>query len=416
LARVLDARDAEPKELVVQLRRPGGFLSEKVRDAARRIVADIRERGDEALLEYTERFDGVRPDPIRIPIEEILEARDTLSPEIEESFQVAIENVRFFHERELDSSWETSRDGATTGQRVRPIRRTGLYVPGGHAAYPSTLVMTAVPAQVAGVEEICVCAPPGLDGGVSRYVLAVAGLLGLEEVYRVGGAQAVGAMAYGTQSIPAVDKIVGPGNDYVVAAKLEVFGLVGVDAPQGPSEVVVIADAGALPEKVAHDLMAQAEHLSGASAVLLTPSAELVKSVEPLLAGELAGLITLVRVRDVAQAVGITNLYAPEHAHVISEDPEAIFQDLDAVGMVAVGDSSPVALSDYAAGPSHALPTGGTATWASPLGTHDFTVRTSYIRYTPEALAALGPHVERLARLEGFENHARSLGVRLRKP
>jgi histidinol dehydrogenase len=415
LARVLDARAAEPEELVVQLRRPGGFLSEKVRDAARRIVAGIRERGDEALLEYTERFDRVWPDPIRVPIEEILEARDTLSPEIEESFQVAIENVRFFHERELDSSWETSRDGATTGQRVRPIRRTGLYVPGGHAAYPSTLVMTAVPAQVAGVREICVCAPPGPDGRVSRYVLAVAGLLGLEEVYRVGGAQAVGAMAYGTESIPAVDKIVGPGNDYVVAAKLEVFGLVGVDAPQGPSEVVVIADAGALPEKVAHDLMAQAEHLSGASAVLLTPSAELVKSVEPLLAGEPAGLITLVRVRDVAQAVGITNLCAPEHAHIISEDSEAIFQDLDAVGMVAIGDSSPVALSDYAAGPSHALPTGGTATWASPLGTHDFTVRTNYIHYTPEALAALGPHVERLARLEGFENHAGSVEVRLGK-
>ncbi|HZY57683.1 MAG TPA: histidinol dehydrogenase, partial [Rubrobacteraceae bacterium] len=202
---------------------------------------------------------------------------------------------------------------------------------------------------------------------------------------------------------------------YVVAAKLEVFGIVGVDAPQGPSEVVVIADAGALPERVAHDLMAQAEHLSGASAVLLTPSAELVKSVEPLLDGEPAGLITLVRVRNVAQAVEITNLYAPEHAHVISEDSEAIFQGLDAVGMVAIGDSSPVALSDYAAGPSHALPTGGTATWASPLGTHDFTVRTSYIRYAPEALAALGPHVERLARLEGFENHARSVGVRLRK-
>ncbi len=412
---MLDARDAEPEELVVQLRRPGGFLSEKVRDAARRIVADIRERGDEALLEYTEHFDGMQPDPIRVPIEEILEARNTLSPEMEESFQIAIENVRFFHERELDSSWETSRDGATTGQRVRPIRRTGLYVPGGHAAYPSTLVMTAVPAQVAGVGEICVCAPPGPNGRVSRYVLAVAGLLGLEEVYRVGGAQAVGAMAYGTESIPAVDKIVGPGNDYVVAAKLEVFGIVGVDAPQGPSEVVVIADAGALPERVAHDLMAQAEHLSGASAVLLTPSAELVNSVEPLLAGEPAGLITLVRVRDVAQAVGITNLYAPEHAHVISEDPEAIFQDLDAVGMVAVGDSSPVTLSDYAAGPSHALPTGGTATWASPLGTHDFTVRTNYIHYTPEALAALGPHVERLAHLEGFENHAKSVEVRLKK-
>ncbi|MDQ3925403.1 MAG: histidinol dehydrogenase, partial [Actinomycetota bacterium] len=218
-----------------------------------------------------------------------------------------------------------------------------------------------------------------------------------------------------TESIPPVNKIAGPGNDYVVAAKLEVFGVVGVDAPQGPSELVVVADASAFPERVAHDLMAQAEHLSGASAVLLTPSGELVRSIEPLLVGDPAGLITLVRVRNAAQAVEITNLYAPEHAHVICEDAEAIVQNLDAVGMLAVGDHSPIALSDYAAGPSHALPTGGTAAWASPLGTHDFIARTNYIHYTPEALANLGPHVERLASLEGFENHVKSVGVRLEK-
>jgi histidinol dehydrogenase len=416
LVKVLDAREVSPKEIVAKLRRPGGFLSEKVRDTARRIVADVRERGDEALLEYTERFDGVRPDPIRVPGEEIQEAKAALDREVKESFQIAMENVRFFHEQELDRSWEAKLEiGATAGQRVRPVRRVGLYIPGGHGAYPSTLVMTTVPAQVSGVEEIAVCAPPGPDGHVSPHVLAVAGLLGLEEVYRVGGAQAVGAMAFGTESIPPVNKIVGPGNDYVVAAKLEVFGIVGVDAPQGPSEVVVIADQGVFPERVAHDLMAQAEHLSGASAVLLTPSAELIRSVEPLLSGEPAELITLVQVQNMAQAVEIINLYAPEHAHVISDEPEAIFQNLDAVGMVAIGGFSPVALSDYAAGPSHALPTGGTATWASPLGTHDFTTRTNYIHYTPEALRILGPHVERLARLEGFENHARSVEVRLGK-
>ncbi len=415
MVKILDARETDPRELVDQLRCPGGFLSEKIRDAARSIVSDVRDRGDEALLEYTERFDGVRLERIRVPAEEMERARTGLSPEVEESFGVAVENVRFFHKRELDRPFETSRNGATTGQRVRPVKRAGIYVPGGHGAYPSTLVMAAVPAQVAGVAEIAVCVPPGPDGKVSSHVLAVAGFLGLEEVYAVGGAQAVGAMAHGTESIPPVNKIVGPGNDYVTAAKLEVFGYVGVDAPQGPSEVLVIADAGAFPERVAYDLMAQAEHLSGASAVLLTPSAELVRSVEPLLSGEPAELITLVRVRDAAQAVEISNLYAPEHAHVISEDHEAILQDLDAAGMVAIGDFSPVALGDYAAGPSHALPTGGAATWASPLGTHDFTVRTNYIHYTPEALASLGPHVERLARLEGFENHARSVGVRQRK-
>ena len=415
MVKVLDARETDPRELVDQFRRAGGFLSEKVREAARRIVANVRDRGDEALLEYTERFDGVRLEKIQVPLEEMKRARTTLSQEVEESFRVAVENVRLFHKHELDRPFETSRNGATTGQRVRPVKRAGIYVPGGHGAYPSTLVMAAVPAQVAGVEEIPVCVPPSRDGRISSHVLAVAGLLGLEEIYAVGGAQAVGAMAYGTESIPPVNKIVGPGNDYVTAAKLEVFGYVGVDAPQGPSEVLVIADVGAFPKRVAYDLMAQAEHLSGASAVLLTPSVELVRSVEPLLSGEPAELITLVQVRDAAQAVEIANIYAPEHAHVISEDPEAILQDLDAVGMVAIGDFSPVALSDYAAGPSHALPTGGTATWASPLGTHDFTVRTNYIHYTPEALASLGPHVERLARLEGFENHAGSVGVRLRK-
>ena len=400
--------------MVGELRRPGGFLSESVRDAARRIVEDVRDRGDEAVLEYTERFDGVRPGPIRVSQGEIDRAREGLSPELEESFEVAIENVRAFHKREMDRSWQQTRGGATTGQRVRPIRRAGLYVPGGRGAYPSTLVMSAVPAMVAGVGETRVATPPGPDGRANAGVLAVAGLLGLDEVYAVGGAQAVAALAFGTESVPAVDKVVGPGNDFVTAAKLEVFGTVGIDAPQGPSEVVVLADAGAFPERVARDLMAQAEHLSGASAVLLTPSQGLIQSVEPLLSGEPAEHVTLVRVGDIRQAVEISNRYAPEHAHVISEDHEAILQDLDAVGMVAIGDFSPVALGDYAAGPSHALPSGGAATWASALGTHDFLARTNFIHFTQDALRDLGPHVERLARLEGFENHAESVSVRLK--
>ena len=414
MVKIIDARRVGSEEVVAQLRRPGGFLSPEVRDAARRIVRDVRVRGDEALAEYTERFDGVRPERFRIPGKEIERSRASLPSELEESFLAAFENVRAFHEREMDRSWEMSRDGATVGQRVRPLRRAGVYVPGGHAAYPSTLMMAAIPAQVAGVREICVCSPPGSDGRVSRWVLAVAGLLGLGEVYAVGGAQAVGAMAYGTETIPPVDKIVGPGNDYVTAAKLEVYGAVGVDAPQGPSEVVVIADASASPEMVARDLLAQAEHLSGASAILLTPSAELMESVAPLLWGKPADLVTVVHVSDLAQAVEISNLYAPEHAHVISGNDEEVLRNLDDVGLVALGDASPVALADYGAGPSHALPTGGTATWASALGTRDFTTRTNYVHYTGEALASFGPSVERLARLEGFENHADSVAVRLR--
>jgi histidinol dehydrogenase len=414
MVRRLDARESSSSEIVAELRRPGGFLSAETRDAARRIVEDVRVRGDEALLEYAERFDGARPDPIRVPDEEIVHARESLPAELEESFLVAIENVRAFHERELDRSWEIERVGAVVGQRVRPLRRVGIYVPGGHGAYPSTLMMTAIPALVARVGEICVCVPPGSDGRVSGLVLAVAGMLGLDELYALGGAQAIAAMAYGTESVPFVDKIVGPGNDYVTAAKLEVFGSVGIDAPQGPSEIAVIADSSALPERVARDLLAQAEHLSGASAILLTPSAELFERTAPLLAGEPADLVTLVLVRSMQQAVELSNLYAPEHAHVICEDSEAVRREIEAAGMVAIGDASPVALADYGAGPSHALPTGGTAVWASPLGTHDFVARTNHIRFTPEGLGSFGPHVERLARLEGFESHAESVGLRLR--
>jgi histidinol dehydrogenase len=413
LVKKLDARDRDPREVLGELRQPEGFMSPKYRDVARRIVEDVRENGDEALLEYTERFSGTRPDPIRVPEAEIRRARGALSPDLEESFHVAIENVRAFHTRERGSGWELHRNGATVGQRLRPLRRAGVYVPGGHGAYPSSLLMSAVPAQVAGVEEVCVCTPPGPDGHVREAVLAVAGLLGLDEIYAVGGAEAVGAMAYGTQSIPAVEKIVGPGNDYVIAAKLEVFGAVGVDAAQGPSEVVMIADASAFPERIARDLMAQAEHLAGASAILLTPSERLIEGVEPLLSGEPADLITLVLVRDLVHAAGLSNLYAPEHAHVVSEDHEAVLNDLREVGMVAVGDFSPIALSDYAAGPSHVLPTGGTASWASPRSVHDFVVRTNYMHFSQDALRTLGPHVERLARLEGFENHAESVRVRL---
>ncbi|HKH58079.1 MAG TPA: histidinol dehydrogenase, partial [Rubrobacter sp.] len=238
MVRKIDARGRGPAEIVGALRRPGGFLSQAVRDSARWIVEDVRDRGDAALLEYTERFDDVRPQEIRVPQSEIDRARGSLSPELEESFSVAIDNVRAFHEKEMDRSWERSHAGATTGQRVRPIRRAGLYIPGGHAAYPSTLVMSAVPAQVAGVRGVGICTPPGPDGLPDSNVLAVAGLLGLEEVYAVGGAQAIAALAYGTESVAAVDKVVGPGNDYVTAAKLEVFGIVGIDAPQGPSEVL----------------------------------------------------------------------------------------------------------------------------------------------------------------------------------
>jgi len=410
----LDARNEDASLVAKNLRRPGGFLDREVRDVARSIVEDVQRRGDEALREYTERFDGVDLEEIRVPAGEIAAAKSSLPDDVREAFEVSISNVRRFSAREMPKGFELRRNGTILGQRLRSIRRAGIYVPGGHGAYPSSLVMSAVPAGVAGVDEISVCAPPGRDGKVSRWVLGVAGLLGLEEVYAVGGAQAVAAMAHGTESVAPVNKIFGPGNDFVTAAKLEVFGVVGIDAPQGPSDVVVIADAGAFPERVAYDLMAQAEHLSGASAILLTPNEKLIEDVEPLVSGEPSELVSLVRVRDMAHAAEVSNAYAPEHAHVISEDHEAVLNDLREVGMVAVGDFSPVALSDYAAGPSHVLPTDGTAAWASPRSVHDFLVRTNYMNFDPGALEELAPHVERLARLEGFENHAKSVGIRRR--
>lgn len=339
-----------------------------------------------------------------------------MSDELAESLRVAIDNVRAFHERELASEgWAMSLDGAVAGQKVRPVRRAGIYVPGGHGAYPSTLVMSAVPAQVAGVGEISVCVPPGPDGKVNDTVLAVADMLGIGEVYAVGGAQAVGAMAYGTETMPAVDKIVGPGNDYVIAAKLEVFGVCGVDAPKGPSELVLVADESADPQQAALDLMAQAEHLSGASTVLVTPSVELMDAVEPRLSGEPSEWITLVRVENLDAAVALTDLYAPEHAHVLTRDADGMAGRITNAGMVAVGEWSPVALGDYAAGPSHALPTGGAAAYSSAISTHEFLLRTNYIRHGAGSVSRLGPHVERLARLEGFTNHADSVAVRVRE-
>lgn len=414
MAKLMDATGMPSEEVVGRLRRPEGFLSEEVRDAARRIVADVRERGDEALLEYTERFDGVRPESLRVPLGEIDRAGAELEEGVKESLLAAVANVRGFHERELESSWQVEEGGMVLGQRVSQLGRVGLYIPGGHAAYPSTLVMSAVPAQVAGVREIEICSPPGPDGRVHPLVLATASLLGLDKVYAVGGAQAVAAMASGTESVEAVNKVCGPGNDYVTAAKLEVFGAVGIDAPQGPSEVSVIADGSADPRYVASDLMAQAEHLAGASAVLLTPSEGLIDEVEPLLSGEPAEHVTLVRVESLDRAVEVSNLYAPEHAHVMTEGAEEVASRLVNAGLVAVGESSPVAASDYAAGPSHALPTGGAAAWASALSTRDFIRRTSYVRLEREGLKELVPHVERLACLEGLDHHARSVNVRFK--
>ena len=412
----LDARGLAPEKVLAGLRRPDGYLSQRVREASRVIVADIRDRGDAALLDHTERFDGIRPDPLRVPPERIVSAREDLAAEIKESLRISIENVRAFHERELaNEGWAMGLDGAVVGQKVRALRRAGIYIPGGHGAYPSTLVMSAIPAQVAGVEQLAVCVPPGPDGEVNSTVLALADMLGLDEVYAAGGAQAIGAMAYGTETIPAVDKIVGPGNDYVIAAKLEVFGVCGVDSPKGPSEVVVLADGDADPGQAALDLMAQAEHLSGASTVLVTPSAELIEAVEPRLSGEPAEWITLVRVDDLDAAVALTNLYAPEHAHVLTEDADEVAGRITNAGMVAVGQWSPVALGDYAACPSHALPTGGAAAYSSAISTHEFLVRTNYIRHDAASISRLGPHVERLARLEGFTNHAESVSVRVRK-
>ena len=390
-----------------------------------RILADVRRDGDAAIRRYTEAFDRVIPHPIEVPRSVWEDAYESLPPDLAQALEIAAEQIERFHRKQVRTSWLDWSDEGALGQIVRPIERVGLYVPGGLAAYPSSLMMTAIPARVAGVTEICVCAPP-TGGSISPVVLAAAAVAGVDRVFQVGGAQAIAAMAYGTESIPDVDKIYGPGNIFVVTAKRRVSGTVGIEFLPGPTETLIIADDEANPVHVAADLLAQAEHDPMASPILITTSERMVELVrrqlrtqlEDLERAEIArsalrtnGLIAIAP--SVAVAVELANAFAPEHLCLLVRDPWEVLPQVRNAGGIFVGENSPEALGDYTLGPSHVMPTGGSARFASPIHVSDFTKVISVAAANARALARVGPAAAIFARAEGLTGHARAIEQRL---
>ena len=395
--------------------------------AVRQILDAVRTDGDAALRRATERYDGVVLDALRVPDSALADALAALDPDLRLALDTSIANVRRFHQREMPEAWTLDvGHGSTVGQRPVPVERAGLYVPAGTAPLPSSLVMNAVPAQVAGVGQIVVCTPPGPDGLPHPLVLATAALLGIDHVVPVGGAQAIGALAFGTESVPRVDVITGPGNAYVAAAKKAVYGRVGVDSVAGPSEVVVLADADADATFAAADLLAQAEHDTRASAVLVTPSRALAEAVQAeverlvptlpradVLRASLPAYGGAIVTASMDEAVACVNELAPEHLVVLADEAEALVPALRHAGAIFVGAHTPEPVGDYVAGPNHVLPTGGTARFASALSVHTFLRRQSVLAYTPERLRALGPAAIALAEAESLDAHALAVQVRL---
>jgi histidinol dehydrogenase len=396
-----------------------------------KICGDVATRGLAAVLDYTRRLDGVslEPDAVRVSESELDDAYRSADPAYLQTLANIRANILAYQQAILNRDVRVDGGpGIGLGLRYVPLRRVGVCVPGGAAAYPSTLLMTVVPAQAAGVAEIAVVVPPTRFGGYNADLLAACRALGVTEVYRIGGAQAVAALAFGVEGIAAVDKIVGPGNLFVALAKKQVYGEVDIDSIAGPSEVVLIADETADPRYVASDLISQAEHSPGAS-ILLTWHAPLVDQVARVLEEQLARLSrgdlardslerfgALILVRDEDEAVRLSNLFAPEHLHVSTADPERLLPALSNAGAIFLGHHTPVAVGDYAAGPSHVLPTGGTARWASGLSANDFLKRSSLISVSREGLARLAPDVRRLADIEGLDGHRSSVDVRLSEP
>ncbi len=385
----------------------------------RSIVARVREAGDDALLEFTRRFDGVElaHDAVRVSAADLERAAGKAGADFAEAVRAAVRSITAFHRhQEWESRFWESDEGARVGQVLRPLNRVGAYVPGGEAAYPSTAMMTVIPAKVAGVSEIAVCVPPTREGDVSPFTLFTLHALGVSEVYRVGGAQAIAALAYGTRTIRPVDKIVGPGNIYVTLAKKEVLGRVGIDMLAGPSELVVLADGEADAECVALEMLAQMEHGAGARVCLITGDEELLSRVESAISGtagrpqgESAAAAAAVLVADMDEGARLADLIAPEHLVIATADAAAMFPKVHNAGAVFLGTESPVALGDYAVGVNHVLPTRGAARFSSPLGVYDFVKRSNVVFSNPKANRALAPVVEAIAEVEGFVQHAASM-------
>lgn len=394
----------------------------------REIVGAVRTDGDRALIDFTAQFDGVEltSDRLRVSGSELDAAYQKTTKELIDAIQLACRNVEAFHRQRVPKSWVQFQEGGVVlGKQYRPVDRAGIYVPGGRAAYPSTVVMNAIPARVAGVSRIVMMTPPGQEGQISPAVLVAAQEAGIEEIYRIGGAQAIAALAYGTETIPAVDVITGPGNIYVTLAKKLVYGRVGIDSLAGPSEVLAIADAGAKPEHVAADLLAQAEHDPMAAAILLTPELELAERVRAAVLEQLEAhprrLLTeksianyglIVVVSSLEEAVELSNEFAPEHLQLEVAEPWDWVDDIRHAGAIFLGYSTPEAVGDYLAGPNHTLPTSGAARYASALGVETFLKHSSLIEYSPTALGNVAGAIDALALAEGLHSHAESVRLR----
>lgn len=394
-------------------------------ESVRQIVADVMTGGDAAVKKYTRKFDGVSVDGLAVSGDEIDEAFASVSPRFLEVVKKSAENIAEFHSKQKKSGFEINRDGVTLGQKYTAVEKAGLYVPGGTASYPSTVLMNAVPAKIAGVGEIIMCTPPSKNGKVRAEILAAAKIAGVDRIYKCGGAQAIAAMAYGTESIPKVYKIVGPGNIFVALAKKLVFGTVSIDMIAGPSEILVVADGKADARHVAADMLSQAEHDKLASAVLVTDSAVLAKDVaaeidrqlETLPRREIASASIenngkIIVTDSIERAVEVANAIAPEHLEMCVENPRAWLDKIKNAGSVFLGGYTPEALGDYYAGPNHTLPTGGSAKFSSPLSVDDFLKKTQYIMYSAEALEKAAADVEYFAESEGLDGHARSVKIR----
>ncbi|WP_339191623.1 histidinol dehydrogenase [Bacillus sp. FSL K6-1003] len=403
--------------------------TEEQRNAVRSIIEHVKANGDQAVRDYTAKFDGIKLDSALVTTEEIEEAYKLLDPQLLQVIRQAIKNITEYHERQLQSSWFYHRkDGTMLGQKVTALDSAGVYVPGGTAAYPSSVLMNVIPALTAGVERIVLVTPPGKDGRLSPGVLAAAAELGIKDIYKMGGAQAIAALAYGTETIEPVDKITGPGNIYVALAKREVFGDVDIDMIAGPSEIVVLADETAIPREIAADLLSQAEHDMLSSCVLVTDSMPLAEAVSAEVNEQLKTLprrdIAEASVRDygciyvaetIDEAVNTVSTLAPEHLEIITQSPEALLGNIKHAGAIFLGRYSPEPVGDYFAGPNHVLPTNGTARFSSPLNVTDFQKKSSIISYSQSAFEEHAESIAAFARLEGLEAHARSIEARERR-
>ena len=418
-------------EAVEELRRlsgrTGNAEQRQARDRVDAILSAVRERGDAAIQEFTERFDGFRPDSIAVPLQELETASATLPVNLRDALDLAHRRITDFHQRQRPADLSViGPHGEQIGRRWRPVERAGLYIPGGRAAYPSTVLMNAVPARVAGVSEMVICSPPGRDGTICPVVLAAAHLAGVKTVFRIGGAQAIAAMAYGSESVPAVDVISGPGNLYVTLAKQAVYGQVGIDSLAGPSEVLVIADHSARPDQVAADLLAQAEHDPLASAVLITTSPALAERIDEELVQQLEnhprrdiceaslrdwGLVVVCE--DLETCARLSDSFAPEHLELLVERPEPLADRIKHAGAIFLGPWSPEAVGDYLAGPNHTLPTCRSARFSGALSVETFMRHTSMIAFNRSALEATGSAIQELAGSEGLHSHAESVRRRL---